>query len=232
MSRDVITVGDLDFQLRRSARRKTIGITVDRDGSLLLHAPTDCLRETVERVAKEKELWVHTKLAEKEMLNASSVDKEFVAGEGFHYLGRSYRLSFVEGPEHRPLRLYQGRFQLRSDCRERARQHFIDWYSRHAQPWLRSRTERFLGRMDVEAEAIEVRDLGYRWGSCGVRAVHFHWRTILLPPRIIDYVIVHELAHVHEPHHGEAFWMRVERAMPDYEERKRWLAVNGAAFGC
>jgi predicted metal-dependent hydrolase len=58
-------------------------------------------------------------------------------------------------------------------------------------------------------------------------AGQFHWRTILLPPRAIDYVIVHELVHLIEPHHGAEFWRRVERALPDYELRKRWLAENG-----
>jgi hypothetical protein len=52
----------------------------------------------------------------------------------------------------------------------------------------------------------------------------------LLPPRIIDYVIVHELAHVDEPTHDDAFWQKVEQAMPDYEQRKRWLAENGAEY--
>lgn len=70
--------------------------------------------------------------------------------------------------------------------------------------------------------------LGYRWGSCGSRgALNFHWKTILLPPRIIDYILVHELVHIHEPHHTPAFWTRVERVLPDYAARKEWLAGNG-----
>ena len=227
---ETLTIGDLEFELRRSARRKTIGITVDRDGSLLLHAPTDCPRSTIEQVAETKQVWVHTKLAEKEMLNASAVEKEYVPGEGFYYLGRSYRLGFVEDDDAPELGLYGGFFEMRADCRERARSVFIDWYTQHAQPWLEKRVDRFFGPMGVEPQDIGVRDLGYRWGSCGVRAIHFHWRTILLPPRIIDYVIVHELAHVEEPNHGDAFWKRVERAMPGYRERKRWLAENGAEY--
>ena len=57
--------------------------------------------------------------------------------------------------------------------------------------------------------------------------LYFHWKTILLPPRIAEYVVVHEMAHLHEPHHTPQFWRRVERAMPDYELRKSLLDQRG-----
>ena len=86
--------------------------------------------------------------------------------------------------------------------------------------------------MRVKPKAIEVRELGYRWGSCGHSGtVNFHWRTILLPASVIDYVIVHELAHLIEPNHTPQFWTRVGRALSDYGKRKEWLAVNGAEYG-
>ena len=233
---DTIEVGDLTFEFRRSDDRSTVGVTVDRDGSLRLSAPEDCPLETVERVARQKRLWVHRKLAEKRRLNESAVDKEYVSGETFWYLGRRHRLKVADpdayDEEIPPLGLYQGRFRLREDCRSRARSHFIDWYTDHAEPWLAERLERWNGRMEADVETVEVRDLGNRWGSCRDERVHFHWRTILLPPRIVDYVVVHELAHVHVQHHGDEFWRRVERAMPDYETRKQWLAEEGARFDC
>ena len=81
------------------------------------------------------------------------------------------------------------------------------------------------------ARGIKVQTLGYRWGSCAHSdLLYFHWRVILLPMPIIDYIVVHELVHLHERNHTSAFWDRVERAMPDYKERKRWLAENGSRF--
>jgi predicted metal-dependent hydrolase len=60
-------------------------------------------------------------------------------------------------------------------------------------------------RIGVEPKGIEVRDLGFRWGSCGkAGSVNFHWTTILLPAGGVDYVIVHELAHLIEPNHTQA----------------------------
>jgi predicted metal-dependent hydrolase len=77
---------------------------------------------------------------------------------------------------------------------------------------------------------VTVQDLGYRWGSCGKGGrLFFHWRTVLLPPPIIEYVVVHELVHLVEAHHTPAFWARVERAMPGYAARKLWLAERGSA---
>ncbi len=90
------------------------------------------------------------------------------------------------------------------------------------------RVDRFAGRVGVRATGVEVRDLGYRWGSRGKgEKLYFHWRTALLPPGIVEYVVVHELVHLREAHHTPDFWLAVERAMPDYLTRKQWLAERG-----
>jgi predicted metal-dependent hydrolase len=82
--------------------------------------------------------------------------------------------------------------------------------------------------MGLKPKGIDVRDLGFRWGSCGrAGSVSFHWAAILLPASVVDYVIVDELAHLAEPNHTPEFWRRVGRALPDYEQRKTWLAEHG-----
>lgn len=76
-----------------------------------------------------------------------------------------------------------------------------------------------------------MRELGYRWGSCAQDGtLYFHWATILLPPAVVEYVLVHELIHLLEPNHTPEFWLRLERAMPDYEQRKTWLAKQGGKY--
>lgn len=228
-----LQIGKLMFVVRRSARRKTIGITVDRDGSLILHAPIESSSTLLARVAEEKLLWTYTKLSEKKLLFRPTRPKKFIDGEGFYYLGESYRLLLIE-PEaikdqSAPLNLRDGWFMLRPDERSRAEYHFISWYTRQAREWIRFRVARFASRVDVQPRAIEVCRLGYRWGSCSpTRRLNFHWRTILLPPAIIDYIIVHELVHLCEPRHSIEFWRRVERIIPDYLQRKNWLSENGS----
>jgi predicted metal-dependent hydrolase len=223
-----LTVGDLSFEVRRSTRRRSVQITVDRGGELLLSAPEDCSNRVMEKFVREKRFWIYTKLAEKDALGPVAPKKEFVSGEGFPYLGRSYRLLLVE-EQDQAVKLERGRFKMARSAAADGHAHMVQWYTAHAQFWLASRVARYRHRLGVEPAGLGVQDLGYRWGSCGKGArLYFHWRAILLPPSIVEYVVVHELAHLLEPHHTRAFWTRVERAMPDFAARRQWLAERGA----
>lgn len=222
-----LVLGDLTLVVRRSDRRNTVGLTVERDGSLVVRAPSDIEEDELARMVRGREIWIFTKLSEREMLLRAWRPKEYVPGEGFMYLGRRYRLRLTDDPDAPALHFRSGWFDLQRDLQPAGADVFAAWYARRGREWLPSRVKRFDNRVGVKPGPVEVRDLGYRWGSCGLRRLHFHWRVMTLPPRIIDYVIVHELAHMAEPHHKEAFWERVRQAMPDFEERRRWLALHG-----
>jgi len=223
-----LQVDDLQFTVRYSLRRRTIQITVERDGALVISTPPDVDMATLQAFVRDKRFWIYTRLAEKDRLQHPVSRKEFVDGEGFPYLGRSYRLKQVDAPDV-ALKLVGGRFHLSSARLADARACFVRWYSARAHAWLAQRVQAYCACMDVAPAGVKVQDLGYRWGSCGKGGwLYFHWKTILLPPRIAEYVVVHEMAHLHEAHHTSAFWLSVERAMPDYAQRKAWLAEHGA----
>jgi len=225
-----LTVDDLQFEVRWSDKRKTLGITVDREGDLVISAPEGCDQTVLEQFVREKRFWLYTKLAEKEALRAPPQRKEFVSGEGFPYLGRSYRLLLVDDQEV-PLKLDRGRFRLRRADASRGRGVFIDWYSTRARRWLNRRVEQFAARMEVSPAGVTIQDLGFRWGSCGKGGVlNFHWATVLLPASVVEYVVVHELAHLDHPKHTPDFWLTVERAMPDFEARRDRLSTLGAGL--
>jgi predicted metal-dependent hydrolase len=133
---DRLIVADLEFTVRESARRRTVGITVDRDGSLLLHAPAGCSASALTAWAHGKRRWVYRKLAEKDLLLAPPVRKTFVSGEGFDYLGRRYRLLLVEDGE---VRLERGRLRLPRDQVPAGADAVIRWYRSRAQRWLPAR---------------------------------------------------------------------------------------------
>lgn len=220
-------VDELRFSIRRSAKRRTMQITVERTGELILSAPPQVGIDQLHAFVSEKRFWIYTKLAEKDRLQRKVPRKEFVSGEGFLYLGRTHRLKLID-EQDTPLKLTNGRFALQRDAQVNAREHFIRWYSERARIWLTSRVADYQSRMEVAPAGVKVQDLGYRWGSCGKgNWLYFHWKSILLPARIAEYVVVHEIAHLHEPHHTPAFWLRVERAMPDYVQRRAWLAEHG-----
>lgn len=222
-----LQIDDLTIAVRESAQRKTLQLTVERDQSLVLTTPPDTNPQRLEAFVRRKQPWIYKKLAEKALMQKQVRIKRYVQGEGFLYLGRHHRLNLVENQET-PLKWLNGRFHLRQDARSEARRHFIRWYSERGKQWLWQRVKVFSARLEVKPAGIKVQDLGYRWGSCGKgEMLYFHWKTILLPARIAEYVVVHELVHLHEPNHSEEFWLRLERAMPDYETRKLWLAEHG-----
>lgn len=224
-----LVIDDLPVLVRRSARRKTVGITIERDGALVAAAPTDAPSDVVERLVRERQLWIHRKLAAQRQ-HPPPPPREYVAGETCYYLGRGYRLRLVvlRGPA---LRLLGGHFLLRRDERPRAAEHFSAWYVTHGTPWLTERVARLAARFGVPPAGVTMRNLGHRWGSCSASGrLQFHWRVILLPPPIIDYVAAHELVHLRERRHSAEYWRRLERAMPDHHRRREWLLEHGARY--
>jgi len=224
-----LTVAGLDFEVQLSGSRRSIGITVDRDGSLIVNAPFGCDAAELAAFAHEKRMWVYKKLAEKDLLLSHRPAKEFVTGEGFTYLGRSHRLLLADR-HAATVKLERGRLVMRRDVATAGEgpRAMVEWYRTRAGKWLTHRVKPWARRMGVTPSGIDVRDLGYRWGSLGKSdRVNFHWATIQLPPALVDYVIVHELAHMHEPNHTPDFWLRVERAMPAYRSAKVALAKAG-----
>ena len=82
--------------------------------------------------------------------------------------------------------------------------------------------------LGVEYERITLRDQRTRWGSCSsTGALSFNWRLVLAPHDVLDYVVVHEVCHLVEHHHGPGFWKLVERRRPAYDDSKRWLDEYG-----
>lgn len=101
-------------------------------------------------------------------------------------------------------------------------------YRKEARRRITERAAYFAEKMGVNYGRIAIKAAKTRWGSCSARGnLNFHWKLILMPPAILDYVVVHELAHRIEMNHSPRFWTQVERILPDYRERRRWLKENG-----
>ena len=220
---ETLQLGGLRFEVRRSERRKTLGLTVDRAGDLVAHVPAETSEPELSRWISSKLLWVHRKLALKDEAAPKIHAPEYVSGEAFCYLGRRYPLKLVDQQEQ-PLKFDGSRFTLRRDAQP-AEPHFRHWYRQSGTEWLRRRVAALSARTTSKPVRIEVRDLGFRWGSCGRNGVlYFNWKCLQLPVRLVDYVIAHELIHLREGHHGPAFWDALGVAMPDWAKRKDALA--------
>lgn len=204
-------------------------LTVEADGSLRLRAAGDVEADELQHFLASKRDWVYRKLSEKELLRHEPVTKEIADGEGFLYLGRSYRLRVVDDPG--TVHLDRGRLLMpRQDVRS-GEAAIIDWYRTRGLQWLRPRVGEWAQRLRVEPTELEVADLGRKWGSAtaGMR-IRIHWATLQLRPPLVEYVVAHELAHLREPHHGPSFWQLLGRVLPDFEDRKSELARVGAGL--
>jgi predicted metal-dependent hydrolase len=231
-------VRDIDYQWLPGSARKTTDIVIERDGRVSVRAPADYSPEQVDAVVESKRLWIYRNLAEWKDLNAGAVVREWVNGETFLYLGRAYRLALVSGSvaHEQQLLLKDGRFCLDRGLIEQggigaARQAFERYFT--ARGWQRfgRRVAFYAPKVGVEVADIVVKDMGYRWASCSSRGrLSFHWKCMMAPPRIIDYIVVHELCHRHCRNHDDAFWNEVDKVMPDYRERKQWLRQRGASL--
>ncbi len=225
---------DISYGIVRS-RRTTADIVVERDGRVIVRAPAELPDEHIEDIIQSKQYWIYKTLAEWRDLNATRVLREYRNGEGFLYLGRSYRLSLVADQDE-PLLLKGGRFCLRRDLVDRgevaaAKTAFRDYFIERGRERITQRVRYYAPKVGVTARDINVRELGHRWASCSPKGnLAFHWKCMMAPPTIIDYIVVHELCHVHCMDHTQAFWNEMDKVMPDYAERKEWLKRNGAAM--
>lgn len=228
-------VKDIEYQLLPGSQRKTTDIVIERDGVVTVRPPANYTPEQVDAVVESKRMWIYRNLAEWKNLNASAVVREWANGETFLYLGRSYRLSLVSNQEG-DLMLKDGRFCLSRSVveeggAEAARLAFETYFAEKGLQRFSERVAYYAPKAGVTVASIKVKEMGYRWASCGKNGVlNFHWKCMMAPPKIIDYIVVHELCHIHHRSHSDAFWNEVDKVMPDYRERKEWLRRRGASL--
>lgn len=222
---------DIQYSLK-SSRRKTASIYIERDGAVSVLVPENLSKRQIQELIESKRKWIYRNLAEWKDLNAARVRREYVNGEGFLYLGRTYRLKLVASQDN-PLMLKDGYFCLRTNggTAPDPDTAFKEFYRQKGKKRIGERVEHYRKRMGVEPKSVRIIDLKNRWASCSVGGnINFHWKCMMAPPTVLDYIIVHELAHLLYPNHTTAFWNQVDKVMPDYMERKEWLRINGAGM--
>ena len=224
---------DIEYQLLPGQDRKTTDIVIERDGVISVRPPKHYTPEQVDAVVASKRMWIYRNLAEWRDLNAAAVAREWVNGETFLYLGSAYRLALVSDQDSELL-LKDGRFRLSRTIIETggiaaAKAAFERLYTDKGLERFSARVAYFAPKVGVSPKSLKVKDMGYRWASCGASGtLNFHWKSMMAPPKVIDYIVVHELCHFHHRNHDDTYWNEVDKVMPDYRERKAWLRRNGA----
>lgn len=228
-------IKDIDYILLPGTKRKTTDIVIERDGIVTVRPPKGFSPEQVDAVVESKRMWIYRNLAEWRDLNATAVVREWVNGESFLYLGRSYRLLLTTDQKD-DLKLKEGRFCLKRALIDKggetsAKKAFESFYCAKGESRLNKRVNFFSPKVGVKPKGIKIINLGFRWASCTKdNLIQFHWKCMMAPPKIIDYMVVHELCHMHHRNHTDLFWNEVDKVMPDYRERKLWLKQSGAGL--
>lgn len=219
---------ELEYQIVRSQKRKKLTITVERDRSIVVHTPHGTSQEEVRRIVDSKRQWILAKLRHPQKYQDWShpPGKEVVNGESAPYLGRDYRIEITETASGEVE--FSNMFLVPVARQARRREVLRDWYISRAKEKILTRVEQHARELGVRFTAAKIVDNRYRWGSCTVKDnVNFNWRLIKAPMFVIDYVIVHELAHLVETNHTSRFWSVVRAYSPTMEKAKAWLKEHG-----
>lgn len=218
----------LDYQIVYS-NRKTIAIMVERDRSVVVRAPRGTSEEKIQSIIESRKLWLYEKINHAQKYPPQPTRKEFVTGETIMYLGRYYRLEITKD-DHPGVR-FQNRVYISRQYQAQAAKLLQDWYMARAREKLTPKIRYFAEALGVTYNQILISDLKYRWASCTPKNnLNFNWRIIKAPMFVVDYLIVHELAHLLEPNHTPSFWNIVAVQVPRYELAKEWLRKHGSTL--
>jgi len=220
-----------------SEQRETVTLSIDSSLELTVKAPITAGSNEIEEVLESKQEWILQKLYGLKEQEGPPYPKEYLSGEKLQYRGRQYPLEVVEADVPQPVLSFDEQtFTLRTHRFDegaddvsirRKRQAVVDWFITRAEEELPNRATTFESRLGLDDVTVGVGELDGRWGEYDDGVARLNWRLIRAPVRIQDYILAHELAHAVHDDHSESFWNTVGALIPDYEDRREWLRLNG-----
>ncbi len=218
--------GQIEYVLNRS-RRRSLAIRINRQAQVSVHAPTALSMSYIERFLLSKSDWIIEKSRKVQKDLAYLNSRKFAEGQEFLFLGRKFKMEFSSSI-HQDVLFDGQKWVVRKSPASFIREKMVEWYRGQAQEMLAGRVFHFARIMDVEPLKVVVRTQKHLWGSCHPfkKSIHLNWQIIMAPLRVVDYVIVHELAHLFVANHSKRFWKKVETIMPDYKKCRQWLKDN------
>lgn len=214
----VLQVGNMEVQLRRSARRRTLALQVRR-GVATAYAPEQMPQERIVAFLHEKNVWLSRHLAQQARVPALAPTR--LGGEWMH-LGQ--RLHLRPGDTVR--REGQTLFLPEADWQG----HLRHWAMQEAQAPYEALVGEYAATLGASKRlgTVRVTDTRSRWGSCTARGdIRLHWALSRAPLVVLRYVALHEAAHLLELNHSARYWAQVDRIMPDHAQHRAWLREHG-----
>jgi len=218
---------ELTYSIKRSSKRKKLTITVERDRSVIVHAPESTPEEKIRAVVESKRQWIYEKTRHGQKYELPHPPgKELVNGESALYLGRQYKVEIVQN--NSKVILFEQKFLIPASLSGERKKVMRNWYMDRAEEKILPRAKKIANDLGVAFTNVKIAENRYRWGSCTTMDnINFNWRLIKAPIHVVDYVIVHELAHLLEGNHTPRFWNIVRAQSPRMDKAKQWLLENG-----
>ena len=216
------------FQLLYSAR-KTLAIDVHPDLSVVVTAPQDADDSAIEEKMQKRAAWIIQQQRFFENYLPTIPPRKYVSGESHRYLGRQYRLRVHKGNQE-AVKMARGQinvFLTDSARKDRIKTLVVGWFRRRAEIVFQELFDAMAEkaqRHGIAAEGFELRRMKNRWGSCTKEGrILLNPDLMIAPKMCIEYVIAHELCHLKEHNHSQAFYRLLKNLMPDWEQRRERL---------
>ena len=214
-----VQVSMREYVLIRS-KRKSLALHI-RGGALEVRAPLIMPKKEIDKFVASKEKWIAGKLASSEKHAKSRKDFRLDYGSTVLYLGNEYPIEAKSGNR---VGFDKSFFMPPGLSADEIKSACVQIYRLLAKRELTSRALHFSKQLNVAPSAVKINNAKTRWGSCSTRkSLNFSWRLVMSESDVVDYVVVHELAHLIEMNHSDKFWAIVESVLPDYPMRKKRL---------
>jgi predicted metal-dependent hydrolase len=208
------------------SNRKTVGLVITKDARLIVRAPHFIPEDVIHKLIRQKEPWIRSKQDYFKERQGRILVRKFQSGEEFLFLGKAYPLVVAENLPKAVV--FDGALKIAQVALSNAKEHLENWYKSQAFDHIAQRVDDYVQITGLKYQTIKINKAKTRWGSCGHKnALNFTWRLIMAPPRVVDYVIAHELMHLKQKNHSHQFWEEIARIIPDYKQDERWLKQNG-----
>lgn len=211
------------YTLVRS-RRKTVAIHITGSAAVEVRAPLKMAKSEIDRLVESKEKWILTHLALREQRNSEKSAFTLSYGGVVSLCGTAFPILAKDGARAG----FDGKcfFLPPGLSPDHIKNAVIMTYKTAAKSILKQKTAAYAERMGVSPAAVKITGAKTRWGSCsGRNSINFSWRLVMADEDVVDYVIVHELAHILEHNHSPRFWAVVESVLPDYKQRRMKLKM-------
>jgi len=217
----------IPFVHKRSARSRSVRIHVDSSGTVVVTTPMRFATARLPEYVEKARDWIEQRLSE------SKLKPKLITDSRVYYYGEPHEIVITDKMDGE-VRVYDGKILVSplSNSASAGKLLLEKWLKNRCAQYCIERLEQLAGKMKTSYNGVRFKQQKTCWGSCSSdKNLNFNWRLIHAPKEVIDYVMIHELAHITHMNHSRSFWDLVSKYDPDYPLHRGWLKRFGASTG-